>query len=152
MDDLYKMGGYMVLAPTGRMRVVDERQSQALGREVRVRVHIYRPVKYGVGLERRLWFDVHYNSLLARGQVPFPTPSGLQRPGRHVRPGGFRRRGVGACRRDRCHVWQVTQRGGCGSLGNSRGLPDKNFVATLGSLGLPLTSSVHDCSLFLDKT
>jgi anaerobic selenocysteine-containing dehydrogenase len=77
VDDVYKMGGYMVLVPTGRMEVVvDDRWSQALGREVRVRVHVFKPVKYSVELERQLWFDVHYNSPLAKGQVPFPTPSG----------------------------------------------------------------------------
>jgi anaerobic selenocysteine-containing dehydrogenase len=77
VDDVYKMGGYMVLVPTGRMEVVvDDRWSQALGREVRVRVHVFKPVKYSVEQERQLWFDVHYNSPLAKVQVPFPTPSG----------------------------------------------------------------------------
>ena len=77
VDDLYKMGGYMILVPTGRIEtIVDERWSQALGREVRVRVHVYKPVKYDVSLERWLWRTIHYNSPITAGAVPFPTPSG----------------------------------------------------------------------------
>ncbi|ABO08927.1 molybdopterin-containing oxidoreductase family protein [Pyrobaculum calidifontis] len=77
VDDLYKMGGYMVLVPTGRIEtVVDERWSQALGREVKVRVHVYKPVKYDVSLEQWLWRTIHYNAPITAGTVPFPTPSG----------------------------------------------------------------------------
>jgi NADH dehydrogenase, FAD-containing subunit len=38
--------------------------------------------------------------------------------------------------------------GGRRRLGDSRGLLDKNVVVALGSLGLSLTSSVHNCSFF----
>ncbi|MEM0462631.1 molybdopterin-dependent oxidoreductase [Pyrobaculum sp.] len=77
VDDLYKMGGYMVLVPTGRIEtVVDERWSQALGREVRVRVHVYKPVQYTVDKEAWLWRVVHYNSPITQGLAPLPTPSG----------------------------------------------------------------------------
>ncbi|MEM1598322.1 MAG: molybdopterin-dependent oxidoreductase [Pyrobaculum sp.] len=77
VDDLYKMGGYMVLVPTGRVEtVVDDRWSQALGREVRVRVHVYKPVKYSAELERWLWREVHHNSPITQGLAPLPTPSG----------------------------------------------------------------------------
>ena len=77
VDDLYKMGGYMILVPTGRrVVVVDERWSQALGREVRVGVHVFRPVKYSIELEALLWRQIHYNSPITAGAVPLPTPSG----------------------------------------------------------------------------
>ncbi|MEM4633420.1 MAG: molybdopterin-dependent oxidoreductase, partial [Pyrobaculum sp.] len=77
VDDLYKMGGYMILVPTGRrVVVVDERWSQALGREVRASVHVFRPVKYSIELEEQLWRQIHYNSPITAGAVPLPTPSG----------------------------------------------------------------------------
>ncbi|WP_053240254.1 molybdopterin-containing oxidoreductase family protein [Pyrobaculum islandicum] len=77
VEDIYKMGGYMVLVPTGRVEAVkDELWSKALGRDVVVRVHVYKPVKYSVDLEEWLWRTIHYNSPMARGEVPLPTPSG----------------------------------------------------------------------------
>jgi anaerobic selenocysteine-containing dehydrogenase len=77
VDDLYKMGGYMVLVPTGRIEtVVDERWSQALGKEVKVKVHVFKPVQYSVDKEQWLWRQIYYNSLLTQGLAPLPTPSG----------------------------------------------------------------------------
>nr|WP_287069125.1 molybdopterin-dependent oxidoreductase [Pyrobaculum sp.] len=77
VDDLYKMGGYMVLVPTGRLEVVvDEPWSKALGREVRVRVHVFKPVQYTVDKEEWLWRVVHYDSPFTQGAAPLPTPSG----------------------------------------------------------------------------
>jgi len=77
VDDVYKMGGYMVLVPTGRIEtIVDDRWSQALGKEVKVKVHAFKPVKYDVSLEQRLWRTIHYNAPITAGTVPFPTPSG----------------------------------------------------------------------------
>jgi len=77
VDDVYKMGGYMMLVPTGRIEtVVDDRWSQALGREVKVKVHVFKAVKYDVSLEQWFWRTIHYNAPITAGTVPFPTPSG----------------------------------------------------------------------------
>ncbi|MCU7787595.1 molybdopterin-dependent oxidoreductase [Pyrobaculum sp. 3827-6] len=77
VDDLYKMGSWMVLVPTGRVEtVVDERWSQALGKEVKVKVHVFKPVQYSVDMEQWLWRQIHYNSPLTQGLAPLPTPSG----------------------------------------------------------------------------
>jgi anaerobic selenocysteine-containing dehydrogenase len=77
LDALYQAGGYLLLEPTGKtMPILDDAWSQALGREVRAQVHVYRPTTYHKEDEQRLWRSVHYNSPIAQGKVPLPTPSG----------------------------------------------------------------------------
>lgn len=77
LDTIYQAGGYLMLEPTGRaVGIVDEPWSQALGREVKAQVQVFRAGTYTADDEQRLWRSVHHNSALAQGRVPLPTPSG----------------------------------------------------------------------------
>lgn len=77
LDAIYQSGAYLMLEPTGRLTpVVDEPWSQAMGREVRAQVQVFKASTYTVEEEQRLWRAVHHNSALAAGRTPLPTPSG----------------------------------------------------------------------------
>lgn len=76
LDDVYEFGGYVILRFTGAtVEIVDEPWSKALGREVKVRVPVFEPIRYNVSDEKRLWSIFHYQSPLGR-EIPFPTPTG----------------------------------------------------------------------------
>jgi anaerobic selenocysteine-containing dehydrogenase len=76
LDDVYEYGGYVVLRFTGAtMEIVDELWSKALGREVKVRVPVWEPLRYGVGEEKMFWALFHHQSPLGLA-IPFPTPTG----------------------------------------------------------------------------
>lgn len=76
LDDVYEFGGYVVLRFTGAtVEIVDEPWSKALGREVKVRVPVWEPLRYSVGEEKMLWALFHHQSPLGL-TIPFPTPTG----------------------------------------------------------------------------
>ncbi len=76
LDDIYELGSYVILRFTGEtVEIVDEPWSKALGREVKVRVPVFEPIRYTVDDEKRLWTLFHYQSPLGH-EIPFPTPTG----------------------------------------------------------------------------
>lgn len=76
LEDVYNNGGYLLFRFTGRtVEIVDELWSRAMGREVRVRVPVWRIMKYDVKMERTYWHMYHYSSRLGL-DIPFPTPTG----------------------------------------------------------------------------
>ncbi len=76
VDDVYKFGGYVILRFTGTtVEIVDELWSKALGREVKVRVPVFEPLKYDVSDEKKLWALFYHQSPLGL-EIPFPTPTG----------------------------------------------------------------------------
>jgi anaerobic selenocysteine-containing dehydrogenase len=76
LDDVYEFGGYVILRFTGAtVEIVDEPWSKALGREVKVRVPVWEPLRYSVGEEKMFWSLFHHQSPLGL-TIPFPTPTG----------------------------------------------------------------------------
>jgi len=76
VDDVHEFGGYVILRFTGTtIDIVDEPWSKALGREVKVRVPVFEPLKYNVDDEKKLWSLFNHQSPLGL-KIPFPTPTG----------------------------------------------------------------------------
>ena len=76
LDDFYQYGGYMMLRFTGRTtEIVDEPWSKALGREVKLRVPVFEPIRYNVEDEKKYWTMFNHQNPLGFG-TPFPTPTG----------------------------------------------------------------------------
>lgn len=74
---VYRAGGNLLLEPTGTiLPIVDQAWTDALGREVAAKVHLFKASVYSRQREDELWQTIHRDSAVARGKVPLPTPSG----------------------------------------------------------------------------